>query len=283
MSRLISYLLIFVLLCGRGFCQTPQELQSFLPEVKGWKIDKETEVFNSDNLFNRINGSAPLFIENNFREMTSLKYVNGKNYIVIQAYRHATPEDAFGMYASERSPDMAYYDIGGEAQGDDMNLYFFAGSIYVKMQSNEDAAATGVAMREIGKGLTAKIDSAASYPAVFEKFPNENKQKYSESYIVSGFLGHEFLHSVYSCRYDEAGKTLQLFVIDGKTVDGAKEILSKYFAFTKQTQTDLSKSFVITDKYNGDMPCIVKGQYIIGVYDESNGGRGADLLNKVNF
>ena len=124
----INYLLLFFLL---SFCslkaQTPDELKSWLPSVDGWTISGEIEVFNPDNLFDRINGAAPLFLENNFREMTSMEYKKGTDYITIQAYRHATPEDAFGMYSSERSSDLEFLPVGGEAQGDKTNLYFFAG------------------------------------------------------------------------------------------------------------------------------------------------------------
>jgi hypothetical protein len=87
--------------------QTSEQLKSWLPNVDGWELFPETEVFNPDNLFDRINGAAPLFIENNFREMTSMEYKKGDDYITIQAYRHASPEDAFGMYASERSTERA--------------------------------------------------------------------------------------------------------------------------------------------------------------------------------
>lgn len=64
----INYLLLFFLL---PFCslkaQTPDELKSWLPPVDGWTVSGEVEVFNPDNLFDRINGAAPLFLENNFR------------------------------------------------------------------------------------------------------------------------------------------------------------------------------------------------------------------------
>lgn len=95
--RYINYLLLLFLLpvCPLK-AQTPDELKSWLPAVTGWTISDEVEVFNPDNLFDRINGAAPLFIENNFREMTSMEYKKGADYITIQAYRHATPEDAFG-------------------------------------------------------------------------------------------------------------------------------------------------------------------------------------------
>lgn len=68
-----NYLLLFFLL---SLCplkaQTPDELKSWLPAVDGWEISGEVEVFNPDNLFDRINGAAPLFIENNFRDRKSV-------------------------------------------------------------------------------------------------------------------------------------------------------------------------------------------------------------------
>ncbi|MDR1919572.1 MAG: hypothetical protein LBQ65_08005, partial [Tannerellaceae bacterium] len=57
--------------------QTPEELKAWLPPVAGWTIAEEAEVFNPDNLFDRINGAAPLFLENNFREMTAVDYKKG--------------------------------------------------------------------------------------------------------------------------------------------------------------------------------------------------------------
>ncbi len=78
----------FILLCFSVQCalaQTPQELKSYLPAIPGWTISEKVEIFSPDNLFDRINGAAPLFIENNFREMTSMEYANADNYITIQA------------------------------------------------------------------------------------------------------------------------------------------------------------------------------------------------------
>ena len=131
--------------------QTPDELFSWFPDVKEWKKPESKEVFNPENLFNRINGAAPLFIENGFKEMTACDYTKGEDYITIQIYRHATPEDAFGMYASERSTHFTFYKIGGEAHGDNSSLYFFAGSIYVKISNSAENDGTGEAMRKIAE------------------------------------------------------------------------------------------------------------------------------------
>ena len=262
--------------------QTPQQLHEWLPAAAGWAIAQEIEVFDPNNLFDRINGAAPLFIENNFREMTSMEYSRGEDYITIQAYRHATPEDAFGMYASERSSGMEFLPIGGEAQADAKNVYFFAGAIYVKMWSG-GTGDSKEALRQIAAGLAAGIDSAAGYPSVMKRFPQDGKVPYHEAYIVSSYIGHEFLNGVYTADYVLDDVPFQAFVIDAQTPEAAREMLVKYFTFTKQPLDFEPGRILIRDRYNGNIPILWPGgRYIAGIFAES--GKpvpGAEVLLKM--
>jgi hypothetical protein len=248
--------------------QTPEQLKSWLPAIEGWTIADEIEIFDSDNLFNRINGAAPLFIENNFREMTSMEYKKGNEYITIQAYRHASPEDAFGMYSSERSSDLEFLSVGGEAQGGSKQFYFFSGSIYVKMQTNSSEE-VGQELFRIAKYLADKIDPEADYPPLVKLFPHKGKIPNTEAYITSSYMGHDFLKSVYVVKYTNGGQEFQLFLIDAKSKEKSKEILSDYFSFTKQDIRLQEGEFIVQDKYNGDLPIVWKGQYIIGVFNDN--------------
>ncbi len=279
----MKYLFVFIF-CVVAYitnAQTPEQLKSWLPVVENWTIGEEVEVFNPENLFDRINGAAPLFLENNFREMTSVEYQKGKDYITLQIYRHATPEDAFGMYASERSSELDHYLIGGEAQGDNASLFFFAGNIYVKMWGNSSENVKSV-MHKIGGELAKKIDPGASYPTVFQIFPQEDKLPYSEAYVTANYIGHEFLKNVYVAKYNKEGKPFQLFLVDGKTIDGAKDTLTKYYIFARQP-IDFTEGFlVIKDRYNGDIPAFWKGQYIIGIFSENEDAtEAADLIKLI--
>jgi hypothetical protein len=261
---------VLAMMVSPAFAQTPQQLHDDLPVVEGWTLSPDIEIFNRDNLYERINGAAPLFLENNFQEMTGMEYTQGDEYITIQAYRHATPEDAFGMYASERSPDMAHYDgIGGEAQGDGYGLYFFAGCMYVKMAASSESDAINQAMLAIAKGLSGKMDAAASYPPIFASFPQEGKIPYTEAYITQNYIGHEFLKPVYVADYKQDDKKFQVFVIDGKTADGAKQILNAYFQFTKQPDDFTEGNLLVKDRYNGNIPVVWKDRYIIGAFNDS--------------
>lgn len=264
---------------GLATAQTPEQLKSWLPAVDGWIISEETEVFNPDNLFDRINGAAPLFIENNFREMTSMEYKKEKDYITIQAYRHATPEDAFGMYASERTSEMNFYPIGGEGQGDDAGFFFFAGNMYIKMWINSSVNG-GDILREIAAGFAEKIDKDAAYPALLSVFPSDGKIPYSEAYITANYIGHEFLNHVYLAKYIKDGKPFQLFIVDGGSAEGTKEILNKYYTFARQPLEFSEGELLIKDRYNGDIPAIWKGRYLIGAFSENGDTlEVSDLLN----
>ncbi|MDR2287138.1 MAG: hypothetical protein LBE04_06655 [Prevotellaceae bacterium] len=267
----IQYIaLILFCFAGQVFAQTPKEIHAGLPEIKDWQISPNIEVFDSENLYERINGAAPLFFENNFREMTSAVYTHGDDYITVQAYRHATGEDAFGMYASERSPDMTFFpNIGGEAQGDDYGLFFFSGSIYAKMSSNNHSEEITEVFREIAKGLSAKINANASYPEIFVSFPNDSLIPHTQAYITKNYIGHEFLKLVYTADYSLNGLKFQLFVIDGKTKNGAKKILDDYFGFTKQPLNFTEGKLCVKDRYNGNIPIVWKGQYVVGAFREN--------------
>ncbi len=261
----LFFLTVAAILAASSAAQTPAELKSWLPPVDGWTIDERVEVFNPDNLFERINGAAPLYLESGFREMTSMEYKKGEEYITIQAYRHATPEDTFGMYASERSPDLEFYPFAGEAQGDAGNVFFFAGNIYVKMwgYSEGDISAT---LQQIARGLAGKIAPDAGYPAVLQAFPDANKVAHTEAYITSNYIGHEFLEHVYTTDYAAGGKKCQAFVIDAGTPEAARETLVKYYAFARQSVDPQPGLQTIADRYNGDIPVIWQGRYIIGIF-----------------
>ena len=280
------YLITFIIaLPVLIIAQTPDELLSWLPEVNEWKKPESKEVFNPDNLFDRINGSAPLFIENEFKEMTTCDYTKGNEYITIQVYRHATPEDAFGMYASERSTDYTFFQIGGEAHGDNSSLYFFAGSVYVKIRSSAENDETGETMRNIAAVFAAKVAPDAAYPTILNAFPQQNKIPYTEAYITTNYIGHEFLSKAFICQYVNDGLNYQLFVIDAETSDAAKEVLNKYFTFTKQPLDFNEGELLIKDRYNGDIPCLWKGRYLIGIFNEKGEtiANAQSILNSVSL
>ena len=247
--------------------QTPEQLKDCLPKIPGWEVNPEIEIFNSDNLFSRINGAAPLYLENNFQEMTSLEYTKGDSYITIQAYRHASPIDAFGMYATERSPQSAFFEAGGEAYGEETVACFFSGNMYVKMFSSSTEK-TGEILQTIAKKFAEKIDPKAALPAILKNFPSEDKIMHSEAYITSSYIGHEFLNKVAVTKYTKGGEEYQVFISERESAANVKEVLEKWFKFSGQPANFSEGMITVNDKFNGEIPVLWKGNYLIGIFSE---------------
>jgi hypothetical protein len=151
------------------------------------------------------------------------------------------------------------------------------------MSSNNKGEDITNAFKEIAKGLAAKIDSAASYPAIFGSFPEDGFISHTQAYITKNYIGHEFLKPVYTADYNRNGKKFQFFVIDGKTKEGAKKILDDYFGFTKQSLNFTEGNLRAEDRYNGNIPIVWKGRYIAGAFSESGEDFSKEIYDFMNM
>ena len=270
-KKLFGFVLAAFIGCCTLSAQTPQELISYLPPINGWQLSASPEVFNPENLYDRINGGADAFLACNFVEMTTVNYTknNSEYYITLQMYRHASPADAFCIYSAERSADSEFLNIGTEGYREPAVLYFLSGSVYVKMQTHDKSEETAAVMEKIARHLAEKIDASPAFPALSTIFPKENKEPYSEVHILQSFIGHRFLHSAYRATYKKDGKEYYLFVMDGSTKEGALKMLNDYLNFTKQQITPKEgEMLTITDRYNGDVLLQWQGQYLLGVLND---------------
>jgi hypothetical protein len=252
--------------------QTPAELKAKLPQVAGWTIDETVEVFDPDNLFERINGAAPGYLLFDFKELTVFVYNRDGNgdhrpYITIQVYRHATKEDAFGIYASERPSESGFLAAGTEGYREGSMLNFFVDCLYVKIES-PSTDGTVSAIEQIAREFGRNINAQPAFPIQLQSFPEENKIAHSELYIPTGFLGHEFLNKTFTANYRASDKKYQLFMMDAATADQAKEALTKYLQFTRQNIKLREGRLTIKDRFNGDIECQWKGRYIWGIVND---------------
>lgn len=267
----LTSLILTVILALTAAAQSSKELVAMLPKIDGWTLSEKVETFDSDNLFDRINGAAESFLICNFVEMTAVDYTkNGTDkYVTLQMYRHATPLDAFAIYSAERAPGPAFHKIGAEGYAAAGIVNFLSGCMYVKISTSDQDPATAAMMEKVARALAAKIDPKAALPAMLKVFPAENKEPLSETYIVGSVLGHKFLRTAWRATYKKDGNEYYLFIIDGQTKAGAEKMLADYMAFNKQTGRPAEGAFIMPDRFNGDIPMLWRGRYIYAVHNDS--------------
>lgn len=280
--RLLAIALAAALAAATATAQTSKDLVAMLPAIDSWTLSDKVETFDRDTLFDRINGAADIFLSCNFVEMTAVDYArNGTDkYVTLHMYRHASPNDAFAIYSAERSPGSAFLKIGAEGYRDAGLVYFLSGSMYVKLTSSDHTPETSAMMEKVARALASKIDPAAALPEILKAFPPEGKQPRSETYVTDSFLGHKFMLPAWRATYNKGGKDYQLFVIEGKTKAEIQKLLEDYMKFNKQTAKPAEGSFVIPDRFNGDIPMLWRGQYLLGVINDNGAAIDASAILK---
>lgn len=245
------------------------------PELKGWKLAVSPDIYTPENLWDLINGAAESYLSYDFVDLHLADYENsGGTVIHAEIYRHSNLSNAFGIYSSERSPEYEFLEMGVQGYLDEGVLNYFTGQYYIKLYSTGSGEDVQESLKIIGRAVSDHLEQSDQWPDLLGAFPSSGKLENRDHYIRENFIGLNFLSSAFTVEYEGDYK---LFVIKGKDNDAILEMVRAYLNFTKQdTDPEKESSIVIKDRYNGDIPIVVKGSYMAGIID----GAGKDAAKK---
>ena len=220
------------------------------PVVEGFTIDKKIDYFDANTLFNQINGAAAVYLDYGFVEMFHAVYhnVSGDGYIVAEAYRHGNPDQAYGMYVSERMGSNDFVDIGAQGYVEEGLLNASGGDWYIKIFSHRKDAMTAAAMKAIASGLEKELFPDAAIPAETTWFPSEGRVEQSDMYVPKEVLGHTFLTEAYTSSYGD----YDLFLFKKKSAEELTEMTGAYCKWANSDCDATSEGIIaVNDRYNG--------------------------------
>ena len=239
------------------------------PEIAGWKQSGEIQIYSRTNLYDYIDGAADLYLKYDFQELKVADYQNDqKASVTIEAYRHKTPVQAFGIYSQERLSNANYLDVGAQGYSEKGVLNFLAADYYVKMSSVDAGPEDQTVLLAFAKKLVENLGGKGSLPSILSSFPPEGEKKNSEKFIAREFLGYSFFHSGFTADYELSGKKFKLFVIEGIDQKDCRNMVQEYLKHTGNLQTKVEEGrFQLKDPYHGGMDFYWKGNYIWGALD----------------
>ncbi|MEW6366912.1 MAG: DUF6599 family protein [Acidobacteriota bacterium] len=250
---------------ARGLSQSSAGFR--FPELSGWKAGGEVKTFHPGNLFEYIDGAAELYLSYDFVQLQVAEYQGEKGAsIVVEVYRHRTPDDAFGIYSQERPSDGRFVDVGAEGYVEPPILNFVLGDAYVKISGYEIGGNERDVLMAFAKATATALGGGGSLPAPLAWFPAEGKVAHTERYVAKNFVGYEFLHRGFTADYAAGGKEFQLFIIQGNDANDCDEMLRAYARFLGE-KTDMlaAAELTLADPYHGQIGILRKGNCICGV------------------
>ncbi len=266
----LFYLLIFPATASAG---------SLFPEITGWKLQEEQRIYTGNDLWELIDGAADIFLSYDFEDLHIAEYMKDDQVIRVELYKHATPENAYGIYTAERMPDYPQVNIGSQGYKSQGILNFLSGLYYVKIMSvgTEEAEESLIALA--ATALNDKLPQPAGLPDVLQLFPKEGMESLSDSYVARNFLGYSFLHSAFICRYN-IGTEFQLFIIRAAPEE-IQRMLDEYLKLAKDSPGMKDSLRIVSDPYNGTVYLEQKGNCLVGILnatDEALASRYIDLV-----
>jgi len=254
------------------------------PEYKGWNKSNEIHVYDSETLWEYINGAAEYYNGFGFEKLEWVEYsISEDVYIKAEVYSHSSPINAFGIYAYERSNDGDFLKIGSEGYMIHSALNFYTDTYYVKVYSHDKTEVTIKALNDIAKLLAKNLSESNKKPVELDALPQENKVEHSEKFKQSNYLGYGFLKNAISAKYVIGGEEIDFFSITHETNKNALETAQAYLNFVKSDLTvQVNTILEINDPFNGRVFLLIEENIVRGTIGAENIKLAEKLLGKPN-
>jgi hypothetical protein len=240
-------------------------------------------LYNPESLYQYIDGGADIYLLYDFKKLLHQDFKSGGAELTVDIYEMDKAEDAFGIYAAERSPGYKFISIGAEGYRDKGILNFLQDHCYLKL-SGSGANADGL-LDQFARLLSGRIGGTRTLPALLEKLPREHRVAHSEQYMTKDPLGHAFLAPAYVVAYAQGKQESKLVVSVANNAQDAKlrsEQLAKHFKESGECASapELGEGGIrAKNSYEGRIIARTQRRYVIALLNPPE--NGAEILKTV--
>jgi hypothetical protein len=193
-------------------------------KLDGLKPMSDTEFYNADNLFEKIDGRAPAYLNFNFQKLRCRSFsITGTSgsFVDVYEYRFDTPVNAFGMFALERDPKGGPLAFAPDGYASGMGFFFRQGPRYIQVMASDQNAKTLGLAKAIAEDRAKKLPDDDSGLDARRRLPVTGLDPASVQFVQENAQGQAFLKNVFQANYDFAGKKLPFFLMVATPADAA--------------------------------------------------------------
>ncbi|MEA3278301.1 MAG: DUF6599 family protein [Pseudomonadota bacterium] len=253
---------------------------AFPDSIAGLERFGQIRRFDTDNLYEYINGHAEFFLGAGFQGLTVVEYgVPGgeQPVLVVNLYHMGEPLNAFGVLVDEAGGSEPV-DLGSMGFRSGNGVTLIHGPYYVQISSYEDA----VSAPEAGAEMVAALEGVISNPGLAFRFPDLGTVT-STRFVKEDYRGLGFLNGVLERRFERNGEEIEAFLVSG-TADSVQHLVRAFETFFREDELPYRKIekegltfYSVNDPYEGDWFFLPLGERLIGVYAPLDEGLAAAI------
>ena len=192
------------------------------------------ETFDAQNLSDKINGKAELYLSAGFVGLNSQRFkdINNANlWIEAYLYDMGNGQNAFSVFSAQRREGAAALDLTPYAYRTQNALFLVHGSFYIEIIASEATDRAFYPMKLLAENFI--DDTAAETVTMLEKdlFPVQGLVAESISLISADAFGFERLNQIYTAEYEVGGHPMMAFLSRRQENQAAQDLASAYQKF----------------------------------------------------
>jgi hypothetical protein len=247
------------------------------------------EVFGPDNLSDKIDGKAELYLAAGFEQLSTRRLTTGDAgdaWMELFAYRMEDHRSAFSVFSAQQRRDAQPLERFRYGYRSENALFFVHGPFYVEIVSSAAAPDAGMLVRLAEAFAGAHTVSEEGVPER-QAFPSEGLVPDSIELQSADVFGFEQLDDVFLARYRMADTELTAFVSKRASAAEAGNLVGAYadflvrFGGTPQTVDFPARGTRLVEVFGAYDLVFSVGETFAGVHEAQSPAAAVDLGRRV--
>jgi hypothetical protein len=255
--------------------------------VGGFSPVGKAEIYDTDNLYEKIDGKAPMYQDTGFMKLTTQRFVSNTNpELGFEQYLYdmGNTRNAFSVYSRQKRADVfdiPDLDATGFAYRTTNSIYIAHGQYYIEMVGFAESDELLDAMKGIAQKLLAQ-------------FPVDDKDKITEIGIfppgivvgsvqlqINDAYGFDGLTNTWSAKFKINDKAVTIFFSKRNNADEAKKVAKSYNDFMISNGAKVVNSETSMLDFMGSTEIVFATGSFVGGVHEAGDRQAAEKAAKV--
>ncbi len=192
------------------------------------------EIFNEENLSEKINGKAELYLSAGFKSLTSQRFKkpgDPDSWLEVFIYDMENIVNAFAVFSVQKREGFLPLELTRFFYKTENALFFVHGNYYIEITSSKVSDSLMDSMLSFSKDFIKNRNIREKTIPEIELFPAENLDSNSIILFSSNAFGFDRLNMVFAADYKTEKGKIKAFLSRRKNQKEAKELAKSYSDF----------------------------------------------------
>ncbi len=200
----------------------------------GWEVYDRVNIFTAENLYERINGRAELYLAYDVKSLTTATFEKKSDieeFIELSIFDMDTTTNAFGIFSVERAQDEAVLDLGRESYRSGSSIFIWKGKFYTTIVTSDKLLRLSL---DLAHKVMALLTDSGEPVWGLSALPQKNRVPYSVKYFKVDALGLDFMQNTYTAKYKKNDVEIMVFLSHQNSSDAAGDSVARYAEYAAQ-------------------------------------------------